>query len=335
MTEVKLPDDIVQLENDIELINNSKEFIDKYAPKTLDGLIFPSKIKNMIREWITLKEGDSIKILKMPNLMLIGQQGTGKSTLANIITNEIGVEPLFINASSESGIDVVRDKLTNFVMHNDINSVLFTNIDKKIVILDEFDSFSEAGQKALRGFIEEYKTSVRFIATLNYPDKILAPIRSRFAQGTIDFSKEYHEGKDDVVKQLISHIDMICKSEGIEYTTDVIFDAIKNHYPDIRSIISVLNSQYIKQGNLTERGVNIDSDELISIIKSGNINKMHAYARDNHIYNKVFVDLRNYMVQSENWEGVIAIADRAEIINTSVDKTISMLALFHDLSKLI
>jgi len=325
--------DYEKLSNDLNKIKDSKEWIDKYKPVTLDDIILPTRFKHLVNEWTTLTDSEDgkSKVLNMPNLMLCGSQGMGKTTLANVITNTLNIEPLFINSSVSNSIDVVRNQIAEYASYRSIINSFTNKIDKKIVIMDEFDNFTVDAQKALRGFIEQYKDKVRFITTLNFPDKVLDPIKSRFKSGTIDIDKVFYDHKQEVAQQLINRLIKILNKEGVEYDPKVLFSIVENEFPDIRSIISVAHMEFIKHGNLKNPISNVNRNQLIDVIKGGDMVKMHKFAKDHTTANRIFKELREYFVENDNYDAIILIAQKAETITFSVDKTITILALMAEL----
>jgi DNA polymerase III delta prime subunit len=139
-------------------------FVEKYRSKTLEEYIGSNEVKNKFQEFIDTQE--------IPNILLYGTPGCGKSTLAKILVNNIDCDKLIINASDERGIDIIRDKIKGFVVSRSFKKW-------KIVILEEADGILEASQKALRVLLEEYSEHARFILTCNYVGKIIPAIQSR------------------------------------------------------------------------------------------------------------------------------------------------------------
>ena len=143
-------------------------WVEKYRPKTVDEYVFKDEAqKNQVKSWIT--DGG------IPHLLFSGSPGTGKTTLAKVLINDLGVQDadvLLINASRDNGVDLIRRKITNF-------SETMPWGDYKVILLDEADYISAEGQAALRGVMEQYHMSVRFILTCNYPNKIIPALQSR------------------------------------------------------------------------------------------------------------------------------------------------------------
>ena len=222
-------------------------FVERFRPKTIDDIILPQKIKEDIKAW---KEAGEI-----PNLLLTSKSpGLGKTSLAHTIINELGVEAKFINASLESNIDVLRSKILGFV-----STVSFDG-RPKIVVLDEADYLNtNSTQPALRGFIEEFSKSARFILTANYKDKIIEPLRNRLLD--IDFDAMFNDNKG-LVKDIYLRCDSILKEQNIKFEKADLVYLIKHYYPSTRSIIMKLE-QFSFSGTLVINKDKMDADGVL------------------------------------------------------------------------
>lgn len=196
-------------------------WVEKYRPKTMDDYVGNQSIIDTIKTYI---ENDDI-----PNLLLYGSAGTGKTTLGKIVTNTLDCDCLYINASDENNIDTVRDKIKSFV-----SSIGFKKW--KIVFLDESDFLTANAQSALRNLIETFSKNARFILTCNYVEKILDPIQSRCTAFQI-----HPPTQQDIAKRLFT----ICKAEDIKCELPDIVTIVKKTYPDIRRSIMSLQQQSI------------------------------------------------------------------------------------------
>mgnify|MGYP001825307590 CR=1 FL=1 len=202
--------------------NNNKHqlWVEKYRPQTLSEYIFHDEshresIERMLRD------------KTIPHLLFSGVQGTGKTALAKVIINELGIDEfdvLILNASDENSVDTMRDKIKNFVR-------TYAMGDFKVVLLDEADYISQNGQAILRNMMEEYADDARFIITCNYENKILPAIKSRSQQ--FRFTK----GDKNTITEFIA---TILIKEDIKWDIDLVDHYVATGYPDVRKIINLL-----------------------------------------------------------------------------------------------
>lgn len=231
---------------------NQYLWTEKYRPKTIDECVLPESLKNTFKEFIASGE--------LPNFLLCGTAGVGKTTVAKALCNEIGAEYLFINGSEESGIDVLRHKIKNFA-----SSVSLTNA-KKVVILDEADYLNaNSTQPALRGFIEEFSNNCRFIFTCNFKNRIIEPLHSRCA--VVEFKIENSE-KPKIAGDFFKRIKTILQTEGIESDLKVVAELIAKYFPDYRRILNELQ-RYSVSGTI-DSGilVNLGDESYVELIKN-------------------------------------------------------------------
>jgi replication factor C small subunit len=204
-------------------------WVEKYRPKTVDGYVFRDETqRRQINSWIKEKS--------IPHLLLSGSPGIGKTTLAKILIEAIGIESydvLEINASRTNSVDDVRDKITNFV-----SMIPFGPF--KVVLLDEADYLSPNAQAALRGVMEEYHETARFILTCNLPNKIMPAIHSR--------CQTFHVEKVDQT-EFTARVATILIEENVEFELDTLDTFVKTAYPDLRKCINLVQ-QNVQEGKL-------------------------------------------------------------------------------------
>ena len=198
---------------------------EKYRPSSIDTYVFrDDKQKQQVSGWL----GDGA----LPHLLFSGAPGTGKTTLAKVLLQELNVDPmdvLEINASNENNVDTIRNKITNF-------SSTMPFGDMKYVLLDEADYITPNGQAALRGVMETYHTSCRFILTCNYPQRIIPALHSR-CQG-------FHIEKLDI-KEFTARIATICIEEGVEVDLETLDTYVQATYPDLRKAINLTQQNVV------------------------------------------------------------------------------------------
>jgi len=226
-------------------------WVEKYRPQKIDDCVLPEALKKTFKEYIIKGE--------LPNFLLCGTAGTGKTTVAKALCNEIGAEYMFINGSEESGIDVLRTKIKSFA-----SSVSLTDA-KKVVILDEADYLNpNSTQPALRAFIEEFSNNCRFILTCNFKNRIIEPLHSRCA--VIEFKIDNAE-KKNMLEGFFKRTRQILQQENIEFDPKVVAEMLTKYFPDFRRILNELQ-RYSVSGKIdTGILVNVSEESYKSLIK--------------------------------------------------------------------
>jgi DNA polymerase III delta prime subunit len=226
-------------------------WVEKYRPQKIDDCVLPEALKKTFKEYINKGE--------LPNFLLCGTAGTGKTTVAKALCNEIGAEYMFINGSEESGIDVLRTKIKSFA-----SSVSLTDA-KKVVILDEADYLNpNSTQPALRAFIEEFSNNCRFILTCNFKNRIIEPLHSRCA--VIEFKIDNAE-KKNMLEGFFKRTRQILTQENIEFDPQVVAEMLTKYFPDFRRILNELQ-RYSVSGKIdTGILVNVSEESYKTLIK--------------------------------------------------------------------
>jgi replication factor C small subunit len=228
---------------------------EKYRPRDIDGYVFrDDSQRQQVEGWIKSKS--------IPHLLFSGAPGVGKTTLAKILINQLGIDDydvLEINASRENSVDTIRDKITGFVQTMPFG-------DFKVVLLDEADYISPNGQAALRGVMETYHASARFILTCNYPNRVIPALHSR-CQG-------FHIERVDVT-EFTARMATVLVTESVEFDLDTLDTYVKATYPDMRKCLNMcqMNSQDSKlmppRGD--EGGVKEWKLDVVNLFKAGKI----------------------------------------------------------------
>lgn len=252
-------------------VNKSPEqflWVEAYRPKTLDECILPEALLAAFKEMV--KKGE------VQNMIFSGTAGVGKTTVARALCEELGCDYLLINASEESGIDVLRTKIRQFA-----SSVSFTG-KGKVVILDEADYLNPTStQPALRGFIEEFSAGCRFIFTCNHKNRIISALHSRTAG--FEFKLPAKE-KSKVAAAFYKRVLEILKLEGIKYDEKVVATLIQKYFPDNRRILNELQrysaSGVIDEGILAQVA-DTNIKVLVSSMKAKDWKQMRQWVADN------------------------------------------------------
>lgn len=263
-------------------MNNDFLYVEKYRPKTVEECVLPDSIK---RVFLTLRDKGEII-----NLLLSGGAGTGKTSIARALCNELDCDYIIINGSESRGIDMVRQQVTSFA------STMSTNGKVKVVILDEADYITPEAQAALRNLIESFSSSCRFILTCNFKAKIIQPLHSRCS--VIDFTIEKAELpklQAEFAKRVLS----ILRSENIGFNTDVVLEVIKRYFPDNRRVLNELQRYANISGNIDTGILSVvDSSKIknfISFIKKKDFKSSRQWIADNPdpdiLFNELYVNI--------------------------------------------
>jgi len=226
-------------------------WVEKYRPKKVEDCILPEAIKATFQEYVNRKE--------IPNLLLSGTTGVGKTTIAKALCEQVGCDYIVINGSDESGIDVLRNKIKNYA-----SSVSLMG-GRKVVIIDEADYLNpNSTQPAMRGAIEEFASNCSFIFTCNFKNRIIDPIHSRCS--VVDF--KVNGSKQKMAADFFKRVEWILEQENITYDKKVVAAVITKHFPDNRRVINELQ-RYSVSGTI-DAGIlsNIADIQLESLTTS-------------------------------------------------------------------
>ena len=252
-------------------------WVEKYRPTTVDECILPSNLKQTFKEFVKQKT--------LPNMILSGGAGVGKTTVAKAMIDEIGATSMMINGSEESGIDVLRTKIKNFASTSSLEG------GRKYLILDEADYLNpQSTQPALRGFMEEFHKNCGFILTCNYENRLIPPLHSRCS--VVNF-KIPNQEKPKLAMDFFKRVKDILKQENISFEDKVVVELINKYFPDWRRTLNELQ-RYSTSGkidagilvNLSEVNVN----ELIEGLKNKDLQSVRKWIVNNldNDHNRIF-----------------------------------------------
>lgn len=284
---------------------NRDDFLwcERYRPQTVKDCILPSDLEETFSEYVDAG--------KVPNLILAGSPGTGKTTAAKALCNETNTDYLLVNGSDEGrNIETVRTTLNQFC-----SSVSMSG-NRKAIIMDEGDYMNaDSVQPALRGFIEKFGNNVSFIFTCNYPNRIIEPIHSRCA--VFNFSIPPNE-KPKIAERQMKRLQHILTSEGVEYDQKVLIELIMKHFPDFRRVINEVQ-RYSSSGKI-DSGIlsnisEINLKELVSALKGKKFIEVRKWTNQNidqdagRMYRKLYDNLNGHLKPQSIPQAVLIIAD--------------------------
>jgi DNA polymerase III delta prime subunit len=269
----------------IEVENELEQFIwsEAHRPHTIDDCILPDSVKAEFNGLLRKKN--------LPNLILTGSSGTGKTSVARAMCEQLGCDYIIINGSGGLNLETLRVKVTEFVTSVSMNG------KRKCIIADESDGLTVAVQKELRGFIEEHTKNAFWIFTCNSQNKILPPIQSRCS--VIDF-KLNKSDRPAIAAKFMSRVTQILDSENVTYEKNVIAKIVMQYFPDFRRTLNELqrySANNVIDAGILSKAVETDVSELIKTIKDKNFKNMRQWCENNSdgdfnvIYQKLFDEL--------------------------------------------
>ena len=303
------------LEKNMSEIKNTL-WVEKYRPSTLDSYIGNQHLRSKVKVYI--ESGD------LPHLLLYGRAGTAKTTLAKLHVNNIDCDYLYINASDENSVDVVREKVKNFA-----STLGFA--DMKVIILDECDYITPNAQAALRNLMETFSKSCRFILTCNYVERIIDPIQSRCQSFQIIPPDR---------KEVAVHLNNILTKESVTSDIEDIVTIVNSGFPDLRRVINAAQRQVVDGKLVIDEGMSIQNDyklQVLEILKTQDKKNSFKNIRQLLADSKVtdFSDLFRLLFDTvDDWgrghvaECILVLAQYQQSDAVVVDKEINIMAMF-------
>ena len=296
-------------------------WVEKYRPQTIDDCILPASIKKTFRDFLNKGE--------IPNMLLSGPPGIGKTTVAKALCKELGVDFYVINGSDEGRfLDTVRNNAKNFA-----STVSLTSEAKhKVIIIDEADNTTPDVQLLLRASIEEFSRNCRFIFTCNYKNKIIEPLHSRCT--VIDFSVNKKD-KPTIAASFFQRLNYILDTERIEADKKVLIELINKHFPDWRRVLN--ECQRYSVGGKIDSGIlaafsDVSVNDLIKNLKTKNFSEVRKWVVDNMdndsgvLLRRLYDSLYESLVPSTIPAAVLVIAKYQYQIAFVADQEINLLA---------
>ena len=301
-------------------------WVEKYRPRYIDDCILPQETKKIFLDFVNNKE--------IPNLLLCGTSGVGKTTVAKALCNELGADFVLINGSEERNIDTLRVKIRQFA------STVSLTVDggPKIVILDEADYLNpQSTQPALRGFIEEFSKNCRFIFTCNYKNRIIQPLHSRCS--VIDFTIQATQ-KPQIATGIFQRILQILTDEKVEYNEKVVVEVVNKFFPDFRRMLNEIQ-KYSASGKI-DSGIlaSLDDEslkELLNFIKEKEFSKMRKWVALNihndppTIYRKIYDSFFTKFENTSVPQAIIILSDYTYKSAFVADQEVNMVACLTEL----
>jgi len=296
-------------------------WVEKYRPKTIEDCILPTNIKKTFQDFLDKGE--------VPNLLLAGPAGCGKTTVAKALCNELGVDYYVINGSDEGRfLDTVRNNAKNFASTVSLSSTA----KHKVIIIDEADNTTNDVQLLLRASIEEFSGNCRFIFTCNYKNKIIEPLHSRCAVVEFGIGGKH---KPAIAAAFFKRIQEILDAEGIKYDNKVLVELINKHFPDWRRVLN--ECQRYSSGGEIDSGIlatfsDVKINDLVKNLKDKNFAEVRKWVVNNldndssvllrRIYDALYGTLENNSIPA----AVLIIAKYQYQIAFVADQEINLLA---------
>jgi DNA polymerase III delta prime subunit len=249
--------------------SNQMLWVEKYRPHKIEDCILPESIKSTFQEYVNRKE--------IPNLLLTGSAGVGKTTIAKALCEEVGCDYIVINGSDDNGVEYIRVKVKNYASSMSLSG------GRKVIIIDEADYLTHNAQAALRGSIEEYAVNCSFIFTCNFKNKIMDALHSRCS--VVEFKLQNGQ-KGKMATQFFKRVEWILSEEGITYDKQVVAAVITKHFPDNRRVLNELQRYSSNTDKTIDKGIlaavsDVNISELVKALKAKDFGTARKWVTNN------------------------------------------------------
>ena len=301
------------------MIRDDFLWVEKYRPRTIDSAILPSTLKTTFQQFVEQKN--------VPNLLLTGRAGVGKTTVARAMLEELQCDYIIINGSMNGNIDTLRSEIKDFA-----SSISFSG-GRKYVILDEADYLNpNSTQPALRNFMEEYSRNCGFILTCNFKNKIIEPLHSRCSVVEFKIDKE---DKPKMASQFYKRVCNILDQENVQYDQKAIIEVITKFFPDWRRVLNELQ-RYSATGKI-DSGILVNFSEenlkgLVELLKAKNFTEVRKWVAENNdidqtvFFRKLYDTASQYLKPNSIPQLVITLAEYQYKAAFVADHEINILA---------